>query len=125
MRLDHLNLTVPDVHRTREFFETYFGFRCVAERGRGALAVLVDESGFILTLNNFDKATKVEYPGAFHIGFGQESPARVDEMYERLKSAGFAAEPPTEFHGAWTFYFRAPGDFVVEVYHQHQGGRGA
>ncbi len=25
MRLNHLNLTVPDVPRTREFFETYFG----------------------------------------------------------------------------------------------------
>ncbi len=29
MGLNHLNLTVPDVPRTREFFETYFGFRCI------------------------------------------------------------------------------------------------
>ena len=33
MRLNHLNLTVPDVPRTREFFETYFGFRCLADAG--------------------------------------------------------------------------------------------
>lgn len=118
MRLNHLNLTVPDVTRTREFFETYFGFRCVAQRGREALAVLIDESGFVLTLNNFDKATLVEYPGAFHIGFGQSDRKSVDAMYERLKADGLAAEPPKEFHGAWTFYFRAPGDFLVEVYHQ-------
>jgi len=117
MALNHLNLTVPDVARSREFFETYFGFRCVM--GRDALAVLVDEAGFILTLNNFDKATEVEYPGAFHIGFIQESPKRVDEMYERLKADGFGAKPPHEFHGAWTFYFRAPGGFLVEVFHQH------
>jgi catechol 2,3-dioxygenase-like lactoylglutathione lyase family enzyme len=122
MRLNHLNLTVPDVPRTREFFETYFGFRCAVERGRGALAVLADESGFILTLNNFDKATTVEYPGAFHIGFMQESRERVDEIYQRLKSGGFDAEPPREFHGAWTFYFRAPGGFLVEVLHQHRQG---
>ena len=83
MRLNHLNLTVPDVPRTREFFETYFGFRCVVERGRDALAVLVDESGFILALSNFDKADKVEYPGAFHIGFMQDSRERVDEIYRR------------------------------------------
>jgi catechol 2,3-dioxygenase-like lactoylglutathione lyase family enzyme len=120
MRLNHLNLTVPDVARTREFFENYFGFRCVAERGRGFLAVLVDESGFVLTLNNFDDAAQVQYPGAFHIGFMQETREHVDGMYERLRAGGFNPEPPKEFHGAWTFYFRAPGGFLVEVGHQHR-----
>jgi catechol 2,3-dioxygenase-like lactoylglutathione lyase family enzyme len=118
MRLNHLNLTVPDVARTRTFFETYFGFRCVAERGRGALVVLADEAGFILTLNNFEKATEVEYPGAFHVGFMQEGREQVDALYRRLKADGIDAEPPKEFHGAWTFYFRAPGGFLVEVLHQ-------
>ncbi len=120
MRLNHLNLTVPDVQKTREFLEAYFGFRCVAEKGRDALAVLVDETGFVLTLNNFDGTRDVEYPGAFHIGFMQESRERVDEIYQRLTSAGYDAEPPREFHGAWTFYLRAPGGFVVEVGHQHR-----
>jgi catechol 2,3-dioxygenase-like lactoylglutathione lyase family enzyme len=124
MGLNHLNLTVPDVARTREFFETYFGFRCIAQRGRDALAVLADESGFILSLNNFDKAANVEYPGAFHIGFMQNSRERVDEIYQRLKSDGFDVEPPQEFHGAWTFYFRAPGGFLVEVLHQHRRDEG-
>src|SRR5262245_17697575 len=41
MRLNHLNLTVPDVSQTREFFETYFGLRCVLEKGRNTLVVLV------------------------------------------------------------------------------------
>jgi lactoylglutathione lyase len=120
MVLNHLNLTVPDVARTREFFETYFEFRCVAALGREALAVLVDDAGFVLTLNNFDKATEVEYPGAFHIGFMQESRERVDEIYARLTAAGFDAKRPREFHGAWTFYLRAPGGFLVEVGHQHR-----
>jgi catechol 2,3-dioxygenase-like lactoylglutathione lyase family enzyme len=122
MTLNHLNLTVPDVARTREFLETYFGLRCIASRGRDALAVLSDDSGFILTLNNFEKATEVEYPGAFHIGFIQENRERVDEIYQRLKSAGLELEPPREFHGAWTFYFRAPGGFLVEVGHQYRRG---
>jgi len=121
MRLNHLNLTVPDVSQTREFFETYFGLRCVLEKGRNTLVVLVDESGFVLTLNNFEKATTVEYPGAFHIGFMQENRERVDEIHQRLKSAGFDVESPKEFHGAWTFYFRAPGGFLVEVLHQQTG----
>jgi catechol 2,3-dioxygenase-like lactoylglutathione lyase family enzyme len=119
MALNHLNLTVPDVQTTRALFETYFGFRCVVARDNNSLAVLIDESGFILTLNNFDKATTVEYPGAFHIGFMQKNREQVDEMYERLKAGGFEAKPPHEFHGAWTFYFRAPGGFLVEVFYQH------
>jgi catechol 2,3-dioxygenase-like lactoylglutathione lyase family enzyme len=119
MALNHLNLTVPDVPRTREFFETYFGFRCVMERDNNALVVLVDESGFVLTLNNFGKVTEVEYPGAFHVGFMQDSREQVDEMHERLKAGGFDPQPAREFHGAWTFYFRAPGGFLVEVFHQH------
>jgi lactoylglutathione lyase len=122
MALNHVNLTVPDVSKTRAFFETYFGFRCVVERGRAALAVLVDDSGFVLTLNNFDGVSKVDYPGAFHIGFMQKNDEAVDAMYQRLKSDGFDAEPPKEFHGAWTFYLRAPGGFLVEVGHQHRMG---
>jgi lactoylglutathione lyase len=122
MVLNHVNLTVPDVPHAREFFERYFGLRCVAERGRDALAVLIDESGFVLTLNNFDKADKVEYPGAFHIGFMQSNRERVDEIYQHLTADGIDAEPPREFHGAWTFYFRAPGGFLVEVGHQHRLG---
>jgi catechol 2,3-dioxygenase-like lactoylglutathione lyase family enzyme len=122
MHLNHINLAVPDVAQTREFFETHFGFNCIAARGQNTLAVLTDASGFILTLSNFEHATQVEYPGAFHIGFNQENREQVDAMYQRLTSAGVDAEPPKEFHGAWTFYFRAPGGFLVEVYHQHRGG---
>jgi lactoylglutathione lyase len=120
MKLNHVNLTVPDVSQTRNFFETYFGFRCVVERGKEALAVLTDDSGFILTLNNFNKDKEVEYPGAFHIGFMQDSRERVDEIFNTLKAGGFEAEPPKEFHGAWTFYLTAPGGFLVEVGHQHR-----
>ena len=64
--------------------------------------------------------TTVEYPGAFHIGFMQDSRERVDEIYHRLKTDGFEAEPPKEFHGAWTFYLKAPGGFLLEVGHQHR-----
>jgi lactoylglutathione lyase len=119
MGLNHLNLTVADVPKSRDFFVTYFGFRSIVEKGRDALAVLVDDTRFVLTLNNFDRSAEVTYPGAFHIGFIQDSRQKVDEMYERLKADGFAAKPPREFHGAWTFYFQAPGGFTVEVQHMN------
>ncbi|HMF19608.1 MAG TPA: VOC family protein [Gemmataceae bacterium] len=84
MPLNHLNLTVPDVPQTRAFFEKYFRFRCVAAPESGVI-VLVDESGFILTLNNFDNAGEVVYPGAFHVGFRQDSREQVDAIHQRLR----------------------------------------
>jgi catechol 2,3-dioxygenase-like lactoylglutathione lyase family enzyme len=123
MRLNHLDLIVPDVTRSRAFFETYFGFRCVVDRGDD-LVVLTDGAGFALTLSRPSAGALVEYPGGFHIGFMQDSRQAVDEMYERLRSGGFAVEPPREQHGAWTFFFRAPGGFDIEVLHQFRGGDG-
>jgi catechol 2,3-dioxygenase-like lactoylglutathione lyase family enzyme len=126
MALNHLNLTVPEVSQTRAFLEKHFGFRCVAEPESG-VTVLVDESGFVLTLNNFGKAAEVAYPGAFHVGFRQGSREQVNALYQGLKADGFDVKPPHEFHGAWTTYFRAPGGFLVEVFHQpgaeHRGDR--
>src|SRR5262249_39771925 len=119
MSLNHLNLTVPDVPETRAFFETYFGFRHPAGAPQNdTFVVLVDDSGFILSLNNFKEAEKVAYPGAFHIGFRQDSREQVDAFYQRLKAGGFDMKPPHDFHGGWTTYFRAPGGFLVEIFHQ-------
>jgi catechol 2,3-dioxygenase-like lactoylglutathione lyase family enzyme len=124
MALNHLNLTVPSVPKTREFFEAYFGFRhLVGAPQSDTFVVLVDESGFVLSLNNFTEAEEVAYPGAFHVGFRQVSREQVDAIYRRLKADGFDMKPPHEFHGGWTFYFRAPGGFLVEVFHQPESER--
>ena len=124
MRLNHLNLTVPDVARTREFFETYFGLRCVTEKGRDALAVLVDESGFILTLNNFEKATEVEYPGAFHIGFMQESPGAGGRDPSTLEVRRVRRRAAQGIPWGLDVLLPRPGGFLVEVGHQHRDDRG-
>ncbi len=115
MKLNHLNLSVPDVAETRTVFETYFGFTPVFEAGNGNLAVLLGDDGFVLTLM---KGEQPSYPRAFHIGFGQDSDDRVNEIYQRLHADGVAAGPPKHLHGAWTFYFHAPGGIQVEVMHQ-------
>ena len=120
MKLNHAQLAVADVAANRAFFETYFGLQCVADRGE-VLAVMADE-GSILALSNFPKAAGIAYPDdywAFHIGFGQESRERVDEIHASLKAGGLDPEQPREFHGAYTFYVKAPAGFFVEVFHPH------
>jgi lactoylglutathione lyase len=51
----------------------------------------------------------------FHVGFIQESEERVNEINKRLKDDGFDVPPPSRQHGSWTFYFKAPGGFTIEV----------
>ena len=118
MRMNHINLAVPDVAATRAFLETYFGLRCVAAPAPDTIVVLADESGCIVALSNFKKGDAVVYPGVFHIGFMQSSREAVDALHARLSGDGIEVGPRKEFHGAWTFYFKAPGGFTIEVGHQ-------
>jgi len=145
-RLNHIDLVVPKVAEDRAFFEKYFGLRRIVDRG-DKLVVLTDGAGFALTLSSpemgtaidqfqrtgtttpkaqeaggLDTKKPVEYPAGFHIGFMQKSREAVDEIYKDLKSGGVAVEQPKEYHGAWTFFVRAPGGYFVEVFHQPRPG---
>jgi catechol 2,3-dioxygenase-like lactoylglutathione lyase family enzyme len=122
MALNHLNLSVPDIVATSAFLEQFFGLKRIATRG-SVLIVLGDETGFTLVLNQFKKAAGFSYPDdfdSFHVGFRQESRERVDEVHAALTAGGYEPPPPREYHGAWTFYVKAPGGFFVEVFHQHR-----
>ena len=118
MKLNHINLTSVDVPADRAMFEAYFGLRCSVMRGR-ALAVMHDDDGMLLVLNDFEKKRGAfAYPedsDVHHIGFIRPSREDVDALNERLKSDGWAVPEPRDYHGAWTFYFKAPGGYFVEV----------
>jgi lactoylglutathione lyase len=115
MILNHINLAVSDVQAARGFLMKHFGLDPQGMPGNDRIAFLRDEQGMILTLTNIDGATEVRYPGAFHIGFGQASPEKVDEINRRLKEDGYDVPAPSKQHGSWTFYLEAPGGFVIEV----------
>src|SRR5271170_949569 len=104
MKLNHLNLAVPDVALTREFFEQFFGLRCTETKGDNVLSVLVDDGGFALILTNFEKRDEQHYPRDFHLGFIQESVDQVNQIYQRMKDAGVEVRPPRSVHGGWGFY---------------------
>lgn len=115
MKLDHLNLPVDNVKDAYAFLNTYFGLQPFAGKPNDTIALLRDDDGLVLNLSNFDKAMSVSYPSTFHIGFQQESEAKVNEINQQFRDAGFDVEPPKRFHGSWTFYLDAPGGFLVEV----------
>jgi lactoylglutathione lyase len=112
MKLNHVNLTVTDVPQTRRLFETYFGLTRSRGLGSKNVEVMFDDDGSVITLT---KGAEASYPKTFHVGFIQESEEQVNEINQRLKDDGFDVKPPKRFHGSWTFYFRAPGGFIIEV----------
>lgn len=115
MKLNHINLTVTDVQAAKAFLVKYFEMRPYeGDDQRKNFAFLFDDSGLVLTLMQGSRKTEVKYPANFHIGFGQESEERVNEINAQLKADGFNVAPP-ERHHAWTFYVEAPGGFTVEV----------
>lgn len=118
MKLNHINLTSIAVPADRAMFETYFGLHCEAMRGT-TLAVLRDQQGLLLVLNDFArKRADFAYPDdsdVHHIGFIQESREAVDTLNARLRADGWDVPLPRNYHGAWTFYFKAPGGYFVEV----------
>jgi catechol 2,3-dioxygenase-like lactoylglutathione lyase family enzyme len=115
MTLNHINLTVTDVPETQAFLERYFGMRNLG--GNRNIGFLTDENGMILSLTSAKVGgeEEVRYPATFHIGFGQPSEAAVNEIHARLVADGHDAPAPSRQHGSWTFYFRAPGGFTIEV----------
>ncbi|MCJ2052233.1 VOC family protein [Methylobacterium sp. J-070] len=123
MKLNHINLTSIDVPADVAMFETYFGLRTSVMRGK-ALAVMQDDDGMLLVLNDFAKKRgSFAYPedsDVHHIGFIQDSREQVDALNARLKIDGWDVPEPREYHGAWTFYFKARGGYFVEVATQTQ-----
>lgn len=115
MQLNHLNLTVTDVIATRQFLEKYFGLLPQEEKPNPGFDILRDDRGMVLTLIRFPKGKEIEYPSTFHIGFIQESEEKVNEINRQLKEDGYEVDPPARLHGSWTFYFRCPGGFTIEV----------
>jgi catechol 2,3-dioxygenase-like lactoylglutathione lyase family enzyme len=118
MKLNHVNLTTTDIAADVAMFERYFGLRPLAVRGKG-LAVMEDDEGMVLVLNNFArKRGDFVYPAdsdVLHVGFLQETSEAVDAIHARLVADGWDAPAPREYHGAWTFYFKAKGGYIVEV----------
>jgi catechol 2,3-dioxygenase-like lactoylglutathione lyase family enzyme len=118
MRLNHLNLPIPDVKATREFFETYFNFTCIEEKGDGALTVLKGEDDFTLVLmsESFNRNGQSAYPDAFHIGFLVNNQNEVDQLYTKLQQGGILLkQQPSPMRGVYGFYFHAPGNILTEV----------
>jgi len=117
VKLNHLNLTVSDVPATHRFLEKYFGLRGFqGMEPREAMSFMSDDDGMLLALFR-SNGTELKYPAGFHVGFIQDTEEQVNQINQRLRGDGYQVPKPARLHGSWTFYFQAPGGFLVEVLH--------
>ncbi|WP_354071402.1 VOC family protein [Caulobacter sp. 1776] len=118
MRLNHLDLPVPDVAATRDFFETWLGFTHERTLGQNGLSILRDGAGLVLVLSRLQSQGAQSWPYPFHIGFHLESEAAVSDLHRRMTEGGVAVGEASIQRGAFSFYVTAPGDILVEIAHR-------
>jgi catechol 2,3-dioxygenase-like lactoylglutathione lyase family enzyme len=118
MRLDHLNLIVPDLAAAQDLFTGVFGFRVPMRRG-DALVGLTGSDGFTLVLSasrRFGGDGAPRYPEGFHVGFVQETREAVEALHARLVAAPVElSHAPRMMHGSYGFYFTALGGMLFEI----------
>lgn len=118
MQLKHLNLATSDVGSLAAFFQRFFGFTSLLERGAGAFTILGNDDGFVLTLMKRKKSDPASYPETFHIGFYVEDRAAVQSRHDALAAAGLSPQPIQEAGrtGRGThFYCTAPDGILIEI----------
>jgi catechol 2,3-dioxygenase-like lactoylglutathione lyase family enzyme len=118
MRLNHLDLPVPDVAATRDFFENWLGFTHERTLGQNGLAILRDSGGLVLVLSRLRDEGAQTYPVPFHVGFHLGSEAAVSDLHRRMTEGGLSVGEASVQRGAFSFYVTAPGDILVEVAHR-------
>ena len=117
MRLNHLDLQVPDVQSTAAFFETLFGFTLQTSRQSPAIAILTGEDGFVLVVQK-KKGEAEKYPEGFHLGFLVDDDQSVFRFHAAAVTAGLEVNEPSRNARGLMVYCRAPGDVLVEVSHR-------
>ena len=112
MKLNHLDLQVPDVQETAAFFERWLSFTHVSSRTSPAIAILRGEDGFTLVIQR--RAEGERFPENFHVGFLVDEPVVLD-FHARARAAGLSISDVIRNGRGTLTYLRAPGEILVEV----------
>ena len=109
-----MNLVVPDVDATAQFFIKHFDFKIQTSKVKN-LAILHGSDGFVLVISNFPNTVSYDYPKDFHIGFYQPDHHAVNSLFEKLKEDVANLSGPRNIRDRYGFYFHAPGEIFIEI----------
>ena len=114
MKLNHLDLHVPNVLETRDFFVGELGFTLISAPSASTIAILKDEGGFVLVLQK-QKHPNEKYPEGFHVGFYVDNRSEVDALHIKFKEKGMKISDIDSNRRGYFFYTYAPGEILIEV----------
>ena len=112
--MKHLALAVSDRARSREFYETYFGFDALPAREYdGGVLMLYNVDGFSLALGPTDES--IQLPRFLHFGVPLRSPEEVRTFRDRLRADGVPIVEEWEEPEYVSVKCRDPDGYVVEA----------
>jgi catechol 2,3-dioxygenase-like lactoylglutathione lyase family enzyme len=114
VKLNHLDLQVPDVPSLAAFLVEHFDLQPLTRLDSPKLAILTDGHGFTLVIQR-RKHDAETYPEGAHIGFLVDDVAEVHARHARLTAAGASVSDPSTTARGTSCYCRAPGDILIEV----------
>lgn len=113
MKLNHIDLQVPDVQAAVLFFERHFAFTLRTSRTSPALAVL-EGDGMTLVLQRIGEGER--FPEKFHVGFlHEDDEAPVLEFQRRAREEGLDVSDVIRNSRGTLVYCRTPFGILVEV----------
>ncbi|MBZ9791305.1 VOC family protein [Rhizobium sp. 3T7] len=121
MRMNHIDIHVPDVAATAAFLVRHFGLYLLEMRGASGLAILGDDAGLEIVVSHPNEKfgsghQQALYLVTYHLGFIQTEQSNVDRLYSALKeSDAELVGEPREMRGGYFFYCMAPGRVLIEV----------
>jgi catechol 2,3-dioxygenase-like lactoylglutathione lyase family enzyme len=114
MKLNHLDLHVPDVLALTDFLVRHFDLEVRGNATSPKIQILTDGHGFTLVVQR--AKDDGGYPEGSHIGFLVDDEATVRVQHAKMVEQGVTNLTPIDMNGRGTmFYCRAPGGIVVEV----------
>jgi catechol 2,3-dioxygenase-like lactoylglutathione lyase family enzyme len=115
--LSHIALAVKDLNRTLAFYQKVFDVRVMYQQDN-FLQVTTPGTNDIIVFEN-KKAAYGKTGGIAHFGFRLRNANDIDEMAERIKSAGGKITDKGEFvPGEPYVFFKDPDGYEVEVWYE-------
>jgi catechol 2,3-dioxygenase-like lactoylglutathione lyase family enzyme len=119
LHINHIDLQVPDVAATRDFFIEHFGFSLVCSHSVEGFAILRDSAGLELGLGELaGKRTGAGATGESRCDIGFMLPSReaFEAMLVRLRAIGIEfRHAPADPSRVSAFSCLAPGGVALEI----------
>jgi catechol 2,3-dioxygenase-like lactoylglutathione lyase family enzyme len=116
--LTHLAISVQNVRRTKEFYHNVFGMETMYDQ-EGFIQMTTPGCHDILVFEENKNSTIGNTGGIAHFGFRLKEAKNIDEMVNRIISAGGQIVDKGEFvKGSPYVFFKDPDGYDVEIWYE-------